>query len=143
MEKAITDNATVLGLELKDYNGLTDKAPVHTALAGKSFANKTGVQQAFTKAVADEKQAEADAVAKEAAESDVQTELAKVVDKELVKNSTIDGSTLSTAYGIDTNKVTLAVEAVQGEADKFKVTLTHKIITTVNDAKTVTITVAQ
>lgn len=102
----------------------------------KGEANTTEkIQAIVNKVLADQ--------AIEAAKSEVATELSKVVGKELAQGSAIDANTLSTAYGIDTNKVTLDVEAVQGEADKFKVTLTHKTITTVNDTKTVTITVAQ
>ncbi len=55
----ITENATILGLVLTDYNKLTDKEPVHEALFDKGFANKTEVKTAFDEAVADQKAFEA------------------------------------------------------------------------------------
>jgi len=59
MGTAITTNAEVLGLTLTDYTALTDKAPVHTALVDKSFADKAAVKSAFDTAVEAQKSAEA------------------------------------------------------------------------------------
>jgi len=59
MGAAITTYATTLGLDLTDYTALTNKAPVHTALVGQSFANKEAVKTAFDTAVSTEKAAEA------------------------------------------------------------------------------------
>jgi len=42
MEKAITDNAEILSLNLTDYNGLKDKTSVQKALIGKDFSANTG-----------------------------------------------------------------------------------------------------
>ena len=62
MGAAITDNATVLGLRLTDYNLLTNNSPVHKALVGKKFRTKSSVKSAFDRAVATEKKAEAVAI---------------------------------------------------------------------------------
>jgi len=55
----ITAKTSTLGLSLTDYNSLTDKAPVYTALIGKAFTNKTEIRTAFETAVAAEKVKEA------------------------------------------------------------------------------------
>lgn len=59
MNTVITTNAATLGLTLTDYTALTNKAPVHTALNGKSFADKAAVKAAFDTAVGNQKTAEA------------------------------------------------------------------------------------
>ncbi|MFZ3131297.1 MAG: hypothetical protein WA125_09410, partial [Desulfosporosinus sp.] len=63
MEDVITANAKTLGLNLKDYDKLTDKSPVNIALVGKDFANKAAVKKAFNAAVSTQKKAEAAALA--------------------------------------------------------------------------------
>lgn len=55
MNTAITTNATVLGLSLTDYNSLTNKVPVQTALMGQAFPDNAAVKVAFDAAVADRK----------------------------------------------------------------------------------------
>lgn len=59
ISSVITANAAVLGLILTDYNSLTNKTPVHTALIGKGFAAAADVRTAFNSAVAAEKLNEA------------------------------------------------------------------------------------
>ena len=58
MGKAIITYAETLGLDLTDYNSLSDKTPVYTALAWKDFDNKAAVKAAFDAAVAAQKSAE-------------------------------------------------------------------------------------
>lgn len=77
-----------------------------------------------------------------AAKAEVDTEIAKVGNTELAKGSTVDANTVATKFGIDTDKVTVTVEAVDGADNQYKVTLTHKTVTDVKADKTVTITVA-
>jgi len=52
MDAAITANATTLGLVLTNYNSLTNKTSVFTALIGRNFTDKSAVQTAFEAAVA-------------------------------------------------------------------------------------------
>jgi len=56
--QVIADNAEVLGLDLTDYNALTDKTSVHTALIDQGFMGKGEVQTAFDTLVGIEKAAE-------------------------------------------------------------------------------------
>ena len=58
MEAALTANALTLGLDLRDYNLLSNQNPVHIALVGRNFKNKAAVKKAFSVAVAKEKAAE-------------------------------------------------------------------------------------
>jgi len=59
--QVLSDNSTVLGLVLTDYNALVDKAPVHVALVGQNFANIAAVKTAFDNAVSAQKAVEASA----------------------------------------------------------------------------------
>ncbi|MDD2491741.1 MAG: S-layer homology domain-containing protein, partial [Bacteroidales bacterium] len=67
MGAKIAANATLLGLNLTDYNGLKDKTPVHNALLVKNFADKAAVKTAFDGATAAQKAAEEKAAAIKAA----------------------------------------------------------------------------
>ncbi|EJO5346282.1 cell wall-binding repeat-containing protein [Clostridium botulinum] len=143
-------DATVVEAKKDDKGAITITAKgegdskVYVEYAGQTItldvkANKAAVDSAAAKAAAD-----ADAAAKAAAEKELNVELAKVSDsKELAAGSTVDASTLNTAYGIDNTKVTLAVDVVDAETNEYKVTLTHKTVTTVKADKTVTVTVAK
>ncbi len=117
--KVIEDNATKLGLELTEYNALTNKTPVHNELVGKSFADKAAIKTAFDKAVGDQKQAE-DNVAAEAAANKAISEA-----KDLLGDKTLEAS--------DDNLITV-LNAIPGMADKG-VTLAVKAEVTSNDAK--------
>ncbi|EJO5346287.1 cell wall-binding repeat-containing protein [Clostridium botulinum] len=93
MEKAITDNATVLGLDVDgDYDKLVEKTPVYNALVGNKFADKDAVQKAFNKAVADQKQVEADAEDAAQAKVEAQNGLkAKIAEVATVEKDKIEG----------------------------------------------------
>lgn len=58
MGDVITANAIALGLDLKDYNSLTNKGPVHEALVQKRFHTASSVKRAFNSAVTKEKKSE-------------------------------------------------------------------------------------
>jgi len=60
MRAAILAYATVLGLNLTDYNALVDRGPVHEALFAPVFTDLAGIKTAFETAVALQKVAEAD-----------------------------------------------------------------------------------
>ena len=51
MGQAINENAEILGLDLTEYNKLSNKTSVESALIGKNFENKTEVKEAFDNAV--------------------------------------------------------------------------------------------
>ncbi len=55
----VINNAAILGVVLTDYNALTDKSPVHTALKLSNFASATQFRTAFNGSVAIEEVNEA------------------------------------------------------------------------------------
>ncbi|NFB18520.1 cell wall-binding repeat-containing protein [Clostridium botulinum] len=144
MEKAITENAKVLGLELTEYNALKDKAPVHKELAGKPFANKAEVKEAFDKAVTAQKQAEAatdDQVAVNAeadkyeatatiantvAKDDDVTNMVKKLKSGETETSGIDVkvTAVSSSLLTLTNNVVTLTDQLQNNAPEDKVTVT-------------------
>nr|WP_223919377.1 cell wall-binding repeat-containing protein [Clostridium sporogenes] len=137
MGKAITDNATVLGLDVEgDYKALADKAPVHTALVAQSFNNKSEVKSAFDTAVKAEKE-------KEAANKDIDEA------KNLLENKTLEDSdanlltVLNAIPNMSGKGVTLAVkeEVVVSDA-KIE---TNGVVTkgTVQEVLNVTITISK
>jgi len=64
MPAAITANAVTLGLNLEDYNALTNNSTVITAMVALSGANKATIVSTFNTAVAAQKAAETLATAK-------------------------------------------------------------------------------
>lgn len=154
VEKALADakdafTKKVAEYKEADYTAESWKKFQEVVVAQTEIANNATTVEAVTAAQNTVVEAGKSLVTKEAAATEIaktelNVELAKVSDtKELAKGSTVDVSTLNAEYGIDETKVTLAVEKVDGEADKYKVTLTHKTVTTVKADKTVIVTVAQ
>ena len=76
MAAAISSNAAILGLVLDDYTALTNKVPVHEALAALDGSEKATIISTFNTAVATQKVAEALAVAKATDKADLATTLA-------------------------------------------------------------------
>ena len=76
MAAAISSNAATLGLILDDYTALTNKVPVHEALAALDSSDKATIISTFNTAVAAQKAAEALAAAKGAAKADLTAALA-------------------------------------------------------------------
>ncbi len=60
MEEVITANATILGLNLTNYNALSNNGPVITAMVALTGADKTTIVSKFNEAVAEAKAAYAD-----------------------------------------------------------------------------------
>ena len=103
MGEVLVANAKTLGLVLTNYNLLTDQSPVHQALVGKKFRNKSAVKRAFDSAVTKELKkevAEAEVLAVNAVNSANADEMEAVI--------TANAQTL----GLDLNDYTLLMNKV-------------------------------
>ena len=93
INSVITENATTLGLDLTDYNLLTNQGPVRTALVGQNFETIANIKTAFDNAVATEKEAENVITTEEATTTEAMTTGATTTDETITEATTTEATT--------------------------------------------------